>query len=50
MRLEGYNILVLLMLLVIAAAVIVGVTLIVRWTLRLTNRRPRDPGQGPTQP
>lgn len=46
MRLEGFNILVLLMMLVVAVVVIVAVTLIVRWTLRLANRRRNDPGRG----
>ena len=50
MRLEGFNVLVLLVMLVIAAAVIGAVTLIVRWTLRFANRRRGGHGQGPTQP
>jgi Flp pilus assembly protein TadB len=50
MRLEGWNVLVLLVMLVVAAGAIVTVTLIVRWTLRLANRRREDPGPGTSQP
>jgi hypothetical protein len=43
MRLEGYHVVVLLVMVLIVAAVIVGVTLLVRWALRL--RREGDGGE-----
>jgi hypothetical protein len=42
MRLEGWHVLLLLSTLVLAAAVVVAVTLLVRWTLRIARRRADD--------
>jgi len=39
MRLEGWNVMVFLTMLVLLAAVVVAVTLIVLWTLRLVRKR-----------
>ena len=48
MRLEGWNVMVFLAMLVLAAAVVVAVTLIVLWTVRLfRNRRHGGPGLPP---
>lgn len=43
MRVEGYHVVVLLVLVLIVAAVIVGVTLLVRWAARLGRK---DDGGG----
>jgi hypothetical protein len=48
MRLEGWNILVLLVMLVTAAVVVVAVTLLVRWTLRLSRRWENGGSGGPS--
>jgi Flp pilus assembly protein TadB len=42
MRLEGWNIMVLLVMVVTAAVVVLAVTLLVRWTLRLARRRENE--------
>jgi nitrogen fixation protein FixH len=44
MRIEGWHVMLLLVMVVVAVGVIVAVTLIVRWTLRLTARRHRPGG------
>ncbi|MCB5294581.1 hypothetical protein [Arthrobacter sp. SO3] len=46
MRLEGWHVLVLLATLVMAAIVVVAVTLLVRWTLRWARRKDIGRGSG----
>jgi hypothetical protein len=46
MRLEGYHVVVLLVLVLTAAAVVVGVTFLVRWALRLGRKHEGDDNAG----
>lgn len=46
MRLEGWHVMVFLAMLVVAV-VVVAVTLLVRWTLRLARRKNGENGSGP---
>ena len=46
MRLEGYHVVVLLVLVLTAAAVVVGVTFLVRWALRLGRKQEGDGNAG----
>lgn len=46
MRLEGYHVILLLVLVLMAAAVVVGVTFLVRWALRLGRKQEGDDSAG----
>lgn len=46
MRIEGYHVVILLVMVLTVAAVVVGVTLLVRWAVRLGRKRKGDGGAG----
>lgn len=47
MRLEGWHVMVFLAMLVMAAVVVLGVTLVVLWTVRGIRRKNNGDGSGP---